>query len=210
MIQSYRKPRHPIHYVQEILSSAPQDTTCFYSTYLYKPQSLTDIRKEYTLKIEDLNYAWLDFNLSMLKENRELAFHSKVTISGATYHIPMIDLGGRSREIANIPIIKELADSWKINFAIYSSGRSYHLYGNKLLTDSDWIKFMGSLLLLNLPGKSKLIDTRWIGHRLLAGYASLRWSNNTNQYKRYPIHIGGIEELANESPHSISQFDTPI
>ena len=53
----------------------------------------------------------------------------------------------------------------------------------------EWIKFMGSLLLLNIPGKIKIVDSRWVGHRLLGGYASLRWSNNTRQYKRFPVLI---------------------
>jgi hypothetical protein len=35
---------------------------------------------------------------------------------------------------------------------------------------------MGRLLLLNLPEKPCLVDTRWVGHRLIGGYAALRWS----------------------------------
>jgi hypothetical protein len=56
---------------------------------------------------------------------------------------------------------------------------------------------MGSLLLLNKPSGFKLIDERWVGHRIMAGYSALRWSCNTKQYKKMPTQIGYL------NPHGL-------
>ena len=107
----------------------------------------------------------------------------------------MIDFGGRHQDILLLKPLHDLQSYWSMEFAIFDSGRSFHAYGNRLLSTEEWIQFMGSLLLLNEPGKNKLIDTRWIGHRLMAGYSSLRWSCNTRWYKRFPTFIGLLSEL---------------
>ncbi|OZG74746.1 hypothetical protein BTA51_03590 [Hahella sp. CCB-MM4] len=169
--------------------------TLYYSIYSYIPQSISEIRFESTISLSNLTDHWLNNTLSTLENNRELSFHSKVTSEDVTYHIPMIDLGGRSDEIKNLPVLGDLCEYWNINFSVYSSGRSYHCYGDRLISETDWVKFMGSLLLLNIPGKNKIIDNRWVGHRLIGGYSALRWSNNTNHYKKYPILLGKMSDL---------------
>lgn len=199
MRNEYKVSRHPISHIKKIFENEKEEIKCSYSLYSYVPHSIKEYRQEHTVPIHKMTEEWLSTTLSSLLPDQELAFHSIIRKPKNVYHIPMIDLGGRSREINNLPVIKELATFWDINFSIFSSGRSYHLYGNRLLSESEWIKFMGSLLLLNIPGKSKIVDNRWVGHRLLGGYASLRWSNNTSHYKRYPTYIGGIDELSKGS-----------
>ena len=75
-----------------------------------------------------------------------------------------------------------------------NSGRSFHAYSLRLISPKEWREFMGRLLLLNLPGRSSFIDSRWVGHRLVAGYASLRWTANSEQYTcqlhKFSICIG--------------------
>jgi len=68
----------------------------------------------------------------------------------------------------------------------FNSGRSLHGYGLRLLTYVEWVSFMGTLLLLNLPNRNQIVDPRWVGHRLRAGYGALRWSFNTSHYLGFP------------------------
>lgn len=197
MHYQYKVSRHPIEFVRGLTPLRLRGgVKMHYSIYSYKPHTFIDNRKEYALDFTDLNEEWLNDVITSLLSDQELAIHSLVNIGSEIYHIPMIDLGGRSNEIENITLIKSLANFWNINFDIYASGHSYHAYGDRLLSSDEWVKFMGSLLLLNVPGKNKIIDTRWVGHRLIGGYSSLRWSNNTSQYKRYPTRIGSVAELA--------------
>ena len=35
----------------------------------------------------------------------------------------------------------------------------------------------------------EIVDSRWIGHRLIGGYSSLRWTNNTGMYRSEPSKI---------------------
>lgn len=69
-----------------------------------------------------------------------------------------------------------------LNMAVYGSGRSFHVYSTTLLGPKDWFDFMGRLLLINPRGQKEIVDTCWIGHRLIGGFGSLRWSNNSGMY----------------------------
>lgn len=189
--------RHPLQFVCELVGKLELgNAKLHYSIYAPELHTITDNRSEYSISGSELKTAWLDDMLSKLAPNEELAFHSLVTLNGKKSHIPMIDFGGRHDEIKNLSVVKEFLKYWNLELEVYSSGRSYHGYGDRLFTEKEWIKFMGSILLLNIPGKVKIIDTRWVGHRLLGGYSSLRWSNNTRNYKRYPAHMGSITQIA--------------
>lgn len=198
MDHGYKSFRHPLNYVVEhpVLNER-KNVILNFSIYSHEPQSFNDRRKEFKVGFRELNENWLVSVISSLAPHQELSFHSVIEIDNERHHMPMIDLGGRSNEIKNVCVIEELSELWNINLDLYSSGRSYHAYGDRLLTGDQWVRFMGSLLLLNVPGKYKIVDTRWVGHRLMGGYSSLRWSNNTTQYKRYPTHLGKLKEILN-------------
>lgn len=48
---------------------------------------------------------------------------------------------------------------------------------------------MGHLLLINPRNGAEVVDTRWVGHRLIGGFGSLRWSNNSGQYLGLPTRV---------------------
>lgn len=187
--------RHPILWVYDLLKSyydwevLTSDTILSFSRYRYYPQSFKDEREVFELPLYNLDKSSLFDMLMDLDDTQELSLNSNIQTLNSKLHLPLIDFGGKDSKLLE-STFKEFCTLWDMNFQIYSSGRSYHAYGNKLLSESDWIKFMGSLLLINIPGSSKIIDDRWIGHRILAGYSSLRWSKNTSHYKKYPTHIG--------------------
>ncbi|WP_311755490.1 primase 1D-like protein [Proteus terrae] len=185
--------RHPIIWTTQVLFPWLHNQAIVeMSKYYYVPQSFNDYRFEFQLPLHELNENNLFNMLLSLEPDYELALHSKIIINNKIFHLPMIDLGLKSSiSVASEPI-KELCRYWNIGFNIYESGRSFHAYGNRLLTQEEWLQFMGSLLLLNKPSGYKLVDERWIGHRIMAGYSALRWSKNTSHYKKYPTHCGYV------------------
>ena len=86
------------------------------------------------------------------------------------------------------------------NFQVYTSGNSFHGYGNILLSEHLWKEFTIGMLLLNYTRENLptniIVDTRWVAHRILSGFASLRWSNNAEGPKVLPqFYRHGILKL---------------
>ena len=166
----------------EILFDKQKITDCEISHYKYVPQSFEDSRIIKKIKTENIrNYV----NTTNLESHEELAIHSRINKSGGEYHIPMIDFDTNNKE--NIKKIKPLLNKFNIKSGIiFSSGNSFHMYGDSLLCGREqWIKFMGTAL-RDYSYKTHIIDCRWIGHRLISGYSSLRISNNSGKYKKKP------------------------
>lgn len=208
--------RHPIFFVEKMLKSCidfgflSPNANLTFSKYKYKPQSYEDERIVFNFPLQYLDKSSLFDMLIDLDDGEELALHSEIIDFNSTYHFPLIDFGGKDNKLFESTFIK-FCNYWNIEFQVYSSGRSYHGYGNRLLSKDEWIKFMGSLLLLNNPGSTKIIDDRWVGHRILAGYSSLRWSRNTAQYKKYPTHLGILNANGFFNEGAFSRFaDTLI
>ena len=156
------------------------------SAYRYVPRDMSDARRYFTVATARLT-ADYDVIAAGLESDEEIAFHSKVTTqSGATLHVPMIDFLG-ALEDEHLHELEKLLAEWSIpRLAIFSSGRSFHGYGLALIDPKQWVRFMGRLLLLNAPEQPQWIDTRWIGHKLMAGSGALRWSWNTRIYDGEP------------------------
>jgi hypothetical protein len=108
-----------------------------------------------------------------------------------TLHLVMVDMSTGAR--AHLEKLRAfIGDNYADKIAWYRSGRSFHGYGDTLLTGELWVRFMGLLLLANQPSLEPTVDPRWIGHRLLAGYAALRWTKNTEHYLSAPSSIASI------------------
>ena len=167
------------------------DSKLNFSKYIYRPDSLIDERKHFSIKGNRLSLDAINEAIRSLEPYEELAMHSTVVINKRTYHIPMIDfalkeeLDSKSIQRLQIFIGKPILQ----NMSFFRSGRSFHAYAHKLLEPKEWIKFMGGLLLVNKANEPDIIDTRWVGHRLVGGYSSLRWSCNTPHYKSMPSKI---------------------
>ena len=192
-IPGMKLSRHPVTWVAQILAPwLNTNAQIEMSRYQYVPQSFNDYRSTFLIPVFNLNENTLLEMLMTLDSEHELAMHSRVLIGTEYYHVPMIDFGSKGTAPAASEAIKELCRYWNMTLSIYESGRSFHAYGDRLLTQEQWLQFMGSLLLLNKPSGYKLIDERWVGHRIMGGYSALRWSKNTSHYKRFPIHCGFV------------------
>jgi len=107
---------------------------------------------------------------------------------GRRMHLVMVDMSTSAR--AHLEKLRGfLGDNFFQRISWYASGRSFHGYGESLMEQEEWVEFMGLLLLANQPRLEHTVDPRWIGHRLLAGYSSLRWTCNTSHYLTLPRSI---------------------
>jgi len=178
--------RHPFMYLVELFSK--EEAIFYFSKYIYIPDALSDERQIIKVPSHEMSVDWVLDQFRSLNEEQELAIHSTVKIKGRVMHIPMIDfsieegIDGNIFQRMNNFLPKKVLE----NIVFFDSGRSYHAYSDRLLRPSEWINFMGRLLLINLKNSNEIVDSRWIGHRLLGGYSSLRWSNNTAQYLSIP------------------------
>lgn len=182
---------HPVALVSKIANLYGWDLTLSFSRYFYRPQSVLDEREVVEVPIVDVTADWLSAEVATLGEGWELALNSRVKDArGRTRHIGMIDLIGKpDMTLVRQRIAQLLGPKALHRTAFYDSGRSVHVYVLDLIGTGAWHEFLGRLLLMNLPNASPVVDTRWVGHRLLGGYSALRWSANTRHHQSMPIEI---------------------
>jgi hypothetical protein len=176
---------HPLAVVRWLRDQHSQPMLLEFSYYKYVPRIVADERHIFSMPANDLDEVTLSQLLISGPAGYELALHSRVRVANAEWHIPMVDLStaagallGRLRSVLPSDVFGEMV--W------FESGRSFHGYGLGLVSAENWRQLLGRLLLANVPSQSPIVDPRWIGHRLIAGYSALRWSRNTSHYIRYP------------------------
>jgi hypothetical protein len=181
---------HPIELVSFFLRSCGGPFAFEFSKYVYRPRSTEDDREYFRAEAESVREAY-EKACTGLRPGQDIAVHSTLSFAnGRKMHIPMIDLSGRFEEKWVTPIGRLMRAFGIGEFAIYSTGRSAHVYGLGLIAPEQVVHFFGHSLLLNLPDQAPIVDTRWVGHRLIAGYGSLRWSCNGGQYLQLPELLG--------------------
>lgn len=183
--------KHPSEIIKELAGRLADDFFFELSIYEYEPQSILDTRQIIKIKAAEFTQALIEQKIDELAPNKELAFHSILRHNKMKYHIPMIDFKAPESLIRNsINSLQKVIPKKIFNeLVFYNSGRSCHAYSLKMINNSEWIDFMGRLLLVSHPHEEQIIDTRWIGHRLMSGFSSLRWSANTDKYLALPQRI---------------------
>ncbi|MCY1274832.1 hypothetical protein D9M68_489950 [compost metagenome] len=180
---------HPFYFLEALFEK--EDSIFSFSKYVYTPDALFDEREIIKIPSPELTADRISQEISLLNQNQELSINSNVSIKGRSYHIPMIDFAleeGLSNKIID-RMFDYLPKAIVLSMAFYHSGNSYHAYSTTLLSPKEWLEFMGRLLLINPRGGQQIIDSRWIGHRIIGGYSSLRWSNNSSIYKKPPSRV---------------------
>jgi hypothetical protein len=180
---------HPFFYLESLFGR--RRAVFHFSRYVYTPDSLFDDRETFQVPGVDISAGWLEEQFQALKRDQELAIHSKVLLDGRTAHIPMLDFAMDHLGPAELDRVRAfLPDRVFSTATYYTTGRSYHAYSTHLLGPREWYEFLGRALLINPRDGSPIIDARWVGHRLIAGYCSLRFSNNSGQYRGMPKKVG--------------------
>lgn len=181
---------HPYWAVRSVIEGEPDVEFLIFSYYNYIPQAIQDERIIFQVTREDfLSEKHVSKLLNGGDEDCELSIHSTVVLrDGREKHLPMIDMSTSSK--AHLKKIEPFI-GWDLfeQFVWFDSGRSFHGYGRKFLSKNEWVALMGSLLLSNVKDMKPIVDPRWIGHRLLAGYSTLRWTNRTKFYLGKPSKI---------------------
>jgi hypothetical protein len=116
-----------------------------------------------------------DSGLSAIKleDEETLAVTSRVLCqNGKIRHLPLVDFNCEINS-DNLQTIKDFFKQTIGQGIILESGRSYHGYGTKLLSQREMAIFFGNCLLF-----SGFIDERYIGHRLIDGEMCLRITAN--------------------------------
>lgn len=181
---------HPIALLPVFSAGSPVEFE--FSKYVYVPQAIAESRTPFRARFSEAQGVFNE-QQRLLSALEEIAFHSCVFFPEGKKraHVPMIDMGCEKIE-PHLPELKKAFSDFGIDrFTVFHSGRSFHIYGHRLLADDhELIRFMGRVLLLNLPRQERVIDERWVGHRLMAGYLTLRWTKNNPHYKSAPVKYG--------------------
>lgn len=142
---------------------------------------------EHTEPIRLIDYPRKDFlklkysDLPKLTKNRAWSIISKVECSdGEERHLPLMNF---HPEDVSVDFITKCINyiCGKKSGVLLSSGRFYHYYGNFLLDETDWIKFMSEFLMPVI-----IVSPRYIGHRLFDGYCALRITSDDDFKPKVP------------------------
>jgi hypothetical protein len=182
--------QHPLVLMEQIVACYGVDLVFTYSRYEIAPPGLqAAARRSPVLRVPapELTSDWLASRLAELGPTEEMAWHSSVECKGIAFHIPMIDFADQPdqsalRELSMI--VSEIG--LQGDFVFYETGRSFHGYFPGLIPQHAWPRYLGRLLLIDQLDRPPIIDTRWVGHSLVRGFAALRWSHNTNRYLAMP------------------------
>lgn len=178
---------HPYWHVRSIVERRADVVAVPASYYTYKPQTVADTRTDFLIPVaEFLDPQQMQLRMEQTPVGQEMAVNSDFRLtSEVRVHLVMVDMSTSAK--AHLEKLRAfLGDNVFHKIAWFESGRSFHGYGDSLLDEREWVKFMGLLLLANQPRLEPTVDPRWIGHRLLAGYSSLRWTKNTTHYRGVP------------------------
>ena len=187
--------QHLFRLIHELDTDRQQNTFFSFRSFSFDPGRYSeDVSNSYRdrsslrLSAKDvLRRERLDAFLKDATEKREdVTLQSTVICNERLVHLPMIDFAhmapGPNQVIA-------LSDRSSLKeFTFYASGRSFHGYGRRLVTEKEFLAHLGSMLLLNDP-ENEIVDQRWVGHSLVRGEGSLRWTRNNPRYKKLPTLI---------------------
>ncbi|MFS4460714.1 hypothetical protein [Bdellovibrio sp. HCB2-146] len=181
--------QNPGLFLNAFSQTLPQSAEFEYGIYGYTPKSVIDSRIIVKSNCASVIPFLEQMSLDAFAVNKDVAIHSKIYFKDQLLgHIPMIDLNG-AVEDTDLRNIKEIFKDFNVSGgSLFSSGRSYHIYGHNLIEANRFTEYLGRLLLLNDTEKN-VIDIRWIGHRLIAGYCSLRLTKNSPYYLAQPAFI---------------------
>ena len=171
----------PLELVTHIINENSEIEGVSYWTYHYVPLQIDEKemnKLHWTPKEEFLDSTFIDNFYKTYPPQIQLAISSLVETKDGLKHIPMMDFdilkGEEGLEILLRRLYKsQISEGW-----ILETGRSYHYYGQNLLTEDEWLDFLARCLLTSeVRSRDNIVqvaDTRYIGHALRRRDCSLR------------------------------------
>lgn len=194
---------HPIELLSIYRTQTSLEAEVEFGLYVHTPGCIQDRREIVRVPIGMAREWFYSHMLEAERAGKEIALQSRVYFTdGSIHHIPMCDLTGKRGR----PEIKRVCDAMKLfdvdTGYIFNSGRSYHVYGDKLIPESAFVPLSAALLLTNETRRRPTVDERWVAHRLLAGYYALRLTRVHKHYRRGPQFMyeinGEVHEVSSE------------
>lgn len=106
---------------------------------------------------------------------------------GDDRHIPMLDFHRRA-SAENERLVSSVVRALKRTGFLLESGKSYHFWGDTLLSQSSLVEFLGKSLLF-----APVVDRAWLAHQLIEGACGLRLSGRPG-YGGPPKMVAKIAE----------------
>jgi len=176
---------HPVYGLVHGLADRHPDLTLEFSRYIHLGPGRTLSREIVQVPAKCVDVGWVEDQTLRLSDRQELALHSRALRGDMAFHIPMVDFA----HVDSIPTLlsrmQPVRRQLPVDITLYNSGRSLHGYHFCLISEGEWYRYLGSLLLCNNPG-AELVDSRWVGHSLEHGFSALRWSCNSEVYESLP------------------------
>lgn len=175
--------------IKEIIRLNPQISKLRFRTYYYVPLAIKEVKEPVCFFLTTKEFKEgekLQERIKNLQEGWDIGIVSRVILKdGSEAHIPMIDFK-LSKNQENLQKIKKALKETlnEKEGYILETEVSYHYYGANLLKgDKGWRNFMAKCLLTSIVHSreniEEVVDSRYIGHKLLEGESCLRLSNNT-------------------------------
>jgi hypothetical protein len=114
------------------------------------------------------------------RHDRSLALCSTCIAGGQILHIPLIDLRVPAGTRAQHQLECALAQM-RLPGVVLKSGRSFHVYGCRLMSQPQWLDFIATFLLLD-----DMVDWRYVGHCLRRQMSTLRIYGKKQLHLREP------------------------
>ncbi len=171
----------PLDVFTHIVAVNPQIAVVNFWTYVYKPVQFAEPGENphWITREEFLSRDVLPKLIKGLPDDAQLGVFSKVRLnSGGVAHIPMMDFSIPKGDRGIAVVIERLQKAGLHKTWILETGESYHLYGQDLLSEEEWVQFMGTCLLTSVVHQrddiEQIADPRYIGHSLKRGGNVLR------------------------------------
>ncbi len=109
-----------------------------------------------------------DLKKKYCKGDEVIAVSSRVSVNGSDFHLPQIDFTcENSRDRTNL-ILYALQEGGQTG-SLVASGRSYHFYGDWIMTPENWVEYMKHIRDAHISGE-------YVTIALDRGYSALRIS----------------------------------
>jgi hypothetical protein len=179
---------HPIYRLRSQLLLDKPDLVLEFSRYVYLEYGKTLSRETFQMTASNLTDEWFAENLSLLDNQQELAFHSRVIDGDKIYHLPMIDFVNTTSDHEVNSLMTDVNKMFSTELWLCHSGQSLHGYYFELIENERWLDYLAKLLLCNQSENNRrdIVDQRWVAHSLEHRFSALRWSHNTNRYLSMP------------------------
>ncbi len=108
---------------------------------------------------------------SSASTGRVMAVSSQVEMGdGSIAHLPMLDFGS-IRPFDQLAVVEEIVRQLGVGGWILLSGKSFHFYGDRIISQADLTVYLARSLLF-----APIVDARWVAHQLIESACALRIS----------------------------------